>query len=140
LVLSTASAWGSVPMMRLSTGDEVVLERDRCECGQGILLKVLGRTDNVRKVHGIVVNLDQLDSEIRQRIPEIDEYYLESMFDANSREVVILHARSRLAASELEARLQDLVPFDVKLLIERNLTLPIGSTGKPQRFVDSRMV
>ena len=62
------------------------------------------------------------------------------MFDANSREVVILHARSRLAASELEARLQDLVPFDVKLLIERNLTLPIGSTGKPQRFVDSRMV
>jgi phenylacetate-coenzyme A ligase PaaK-like adenylate-forming protein len=139
LVLSTAAAWGSVPMMRLLTGDEVVLERDRCGCGQGIFFRVLGRTDNVRKVHGLVVNLDQLDDRIRQHIPEIDEYYLEARFDENIREVVIFHASSRFAADELQVKVQDLLPFDVQLLIERDLSLPVGRTGKPQRFVDSRV-
>jgi hypothetical protein len=101
-------------------------------------VKIYGRVDNARKIHGALIDLDAIHTRIREEITEITDYYIQTTLDAGEREIVTVHVESELTLEALQSRLQPIFPITIEVRKESELLLPTSKTGKPQRFVDSR--
>lgn len=66
----------SFPLIRFNTKDLVIKGKERCLCGRtSIKIKeVVGRTDDLRKIRGVLFSPKTVEEVIRHEFPEIAEY------------------------------------------------------------------
>lgn len=137
LVLSSVLAWPNCPMIRLLTGDHVILNKTPCGCGEiRPSLQVLGRVNNVRKIKGFKVSLSRLHRTLMDL--SIIDYYIELSTTPDGLERVVLVVQGYITGEEVRLAISPIIPVEVEIQVQDEIALPLGPTGKPIRFIDNR--
>ncbi len=76
IVVVTPLGRRSFPLIRFNTKDLVIKGKDCCSCGRSSLKikEVLGRTDDLRKIRGVLFSPMTVEEALRQEFPEVVEY------------------------------------------------------------------
>lgn len=66
----------SFPLIRFNTKDLVIKGGDSCSCGRTSrkIKEVVGRTDDLRKIRGVLFSPKMVEETVRQDFPEVVEY------------------------------------------------------------------
>ena len=66
----------SFPLIRFNTKDLVIKGKDACSCGRTSrkIKEVVGRTDDLRKIRGVLFSPKTVEEAIRHEFPEVVEY------------------------------------------------------------------
>lgn len=76
VVVVTPLGRRSFPLIRFNTKDLVIKGKDFCSCGRTSMKikEVVGRTDDLRKIRGVLFSPKTVEEAIRQEFPEVAEY------------------------------------------------------------------
>ncbi len=76
VVVVTPLGRRSFPLIRFNTKDLVIKGKDFCSCGRTSMKikEVVGRTDDLRKIRGVLFSPKTVEEAIRQEFPEVVEY------------------------------------------------------------------
>jgi phenylacetate-CoA ligase len=66
----------SFPLIRFNTKDLVIKGKETCSCGRASrkIKEVVGRTDDLRKIRGVLFSPKTVEEAIRKEFPEVIEY------------------------------------------------------------------
>ena len=137
----------SFPLVRFDTKDLVRKGREGCACGRTSMMidEVVGRTDDLRKIRGVLFTPVSVEEVVRAEFPEIAEYEIvvsrDGIMDRITLKVEPKEEMGALAMKDMVSRLARLVK------IKTNLTFivePVAPGGLPRyslkakRFRDLR--
>ena len=141
-----------LPLLRYALGDVSFIIEGRCKCGRTAprLGPILGRTDDMMKIKGVIVYPSGIE-DIILSVKEVSSYYIEVDKDKNFMDQVRVYAAPKRELSKDEKeRLSEEINYAIKskLQISAKVTLrspqeiqekvmPKGST-KPKKFWDLR--
>lgn len=137
----------SFPLIRFDTKDLVRKGKDGCGCGRTsqMIEQVVGRTDDLRKIRGVLFTPVSVEEVLRAEFPEITEYQIvvrrEGIMDQISLQVEPKEEMGELALKDIVGRLSQ------RLKIKTNLTFFVETVApgglprfslKAKRFRDLR--
>ena len=137
----------SFPLIRFNTKDLVVKGKEICSCGRTSkkIQEVVGRTDDLRKIRGVLFSPKTVEELVREKFPEIVEYEI-VVERRGLMDVIMLRAEveTHLPIDSIEqtrVRLQEMLKIKTNLsfhvIIEPPGSLP-RYTLKAKRFKDLR--
>ncbi|MCJ7640934.1 MAG: AMP-binding protein, partial [Desulfobacterales bacterium] len=137
----------SFPLIRFNTKDLVIKGKDTCSCGRTSkkIREVVGRTDDLRKIRGVLFSPKTVEELVRQDFQEIAEYEI-VVERRGLMDVIMLRAEveTHLPIDSIEqtrVRLQEMLKIKTTLsfhvIIEPPGSLP-RYTLKAKRFKDLR--
>jgi phenylacetate-CoA ligase len=137
----------SFPLIRFNTKDLVIKGKDSCLCGRTSrkIQEVVGRTDDLRKIRGVLFSPKTVEEVIRREFPEVVEYEIVVERKGIMDEITI---RTELAPDfggkeidQVKARLRENLKVKTNLSFHVQMEPP-GSlpryTLKAKRFKDKR--
>jgi len=137
----------SFPLVRFNTKDVVRRGPDRCPCGRNSMMisEVVGRTDHLRKIRGVLFTPVSVEDLVMREFPEISEYEIvvakKGAMDEITLRVELSDKPGADALTEFSAKLSE------RLKIKTNLRFQIAFvsrgelpryTLKSKRFKDLR--
>jgi len=137
----------SFPLIRFNTKDLVVKGKDSCLCGRTWkkIKEVVGRTDDLRKIRGVLFSPKAVEELIRQEFQEIVEYEIvverKGMMDEITFRTEMAPDLGAKEVEQIKSRLQE------RLKVKTNLTFHVKVEGlgvlprytlKAKRFKDMR--
>ena len=137
----------SFPLIRFNTKDLVIKGKDICSCGRTSkkIREVVGRTDDLRKIRGVLFSPKTVEELVRQDFREVAEYEI-VVERRGLMDVIMLRAEveTHLSIASIEqtrVRLQEMLKIKTNLsfhvIIEPPGSLP-RYTLKAKRFKDLR--
>lgn len=137
----------SFPLIRFNTKDLVVKGKETCSCGRTSkkIKEVVGRTDDLRKIRGVLFSPKTVEEVIRHEFPEVVEYEIVVERKGIMDEITL---RTELApnlgakdADQVKARLRENLKVKTNLSFHVQME-PSGSLPrymlKAKRFKDMR--
>ena len=137
----------SFPLIRFNTKDLVIKGKETCLCGRTSrkIKEVVGRTDDLRKIRGVLFSPKTVEEAIRQEFPEVVEFEIvverKGIMDEISIRTEVAPGLSEKEIDHVKARLRENLKVKTNLSFHVQMEPP-GSlpryTLKAKRFKDMR--
>ena len=139
----------SFPLIRFNTKDLVIKGKETCLCGRTSrkIKEVVGRTDDLRKIRGVLFSPKTVEEAIRQEFPEVVEFEIvverKGIMDEITIRTEVAPDLSEKEIGHVKARLRENLKVKTNLSFHVQMEPP-GSlpryTLKAKRFKDMREV
>jgi phenylacetate-CoA ligase len=139
----------SFPLIRFNTKDLVIKGKETCLCGRTSrkIKEVVGRTDDLRKIRGVLFSPKTVEEAIRQEFPEVVEFEIvverKGIMDEITIRTEVAPDLSEKEIDHVKARLRENLKVKTNLSFHVQMEPP-GSlpryTLKAKRFKDMREV
>jgi phenylacetate-CoA ligase len=137
----------SFPLIRFNTKDLVIKGKDGCPCGRTTrkIQEVVGRTDDLRKIRGVLFSPKTVEEAIRHEFPEVVEYEIvverKGIMDEITIRTELTPEAGGKEVDQLKARLRENLKVKTNLSFHVQIEPP-GSLPrymlKATRFKDKR--
>jgi phenylacetate-CoA ligase len=139
----------SFPLIRFNTKDLVIKGRETCLCGRTSrkIKEVVGRTDDLRKIRGVLFSPKTVEEAVRHEFPEVVEFEIlverKGIMDEITIRTEVTPGLSGQEIDKLRARLRENLKVKTNLSFHVQMEPP-GSlpryTLKARRFKDMREI
>jgi phenylacetate-CoA ligase len=139
----------SFPLIRFNTKDLVIKGRETCLCGRTSrkIKEVVGRTDDLRKIRGVLFSPKTVEEAVRHEFPEVVEFEIlverKGIMDEITIRTEVTPGLSGQEIAKLRARLRENLKVKTNLSFHVQMEPP-GSlpryTLKAKRFKDMREI
>jgi len=127
----------SFPLIRFNTKDLVIKGKDGCPCGRttGKIQEVVGRTDDLRKIRGVLFSPKTVEEAIRHEFPEVVEYEIvverKGIMDEITIRAELTPDAGGKEVDQLKARLRE----NLKVKTNLSFHVQIESPGSLPRYM-----
>jgi len=147
VVVVTPLGRRSFPLIRFNTKDLVIKGSEACSCGRTTrkIKEVVGRTDDLRKIRGVLFSPKTVEEVIRRDFPEVVEYEMmverKGIMDEITLKAELTPNLGKEEGEKIKARLKESMKVKTNLSFHVKIELP-GSLPrymlKATRFKDMR--
>jgi phenylacetate-CoA ligase len=127
----------SFPLIRFNTKDLVIKGKDGCPCGRTTrkIQEVVGRTDDLRKIRGVLFSPKTVEEAIRHEFPEVVEYEIvverKGIMDEITIRAELTPDAGGKEVDQLKARLRE----NLKVKTNLSFHVQIESPGSLPRYM-----
>jgi phenylacetate-CoA ligase len=127
----------SFPLIRFNTKDLVIKGKDGCPCGRTTrkIQEVVGRTDDLRKIRGVLFSPKTVEEAIRHEFPEVVEYEIvverKGIMDEITIRTELTPEAGGKEVDQLKARLRE----NLKVKTNLSFHVQIESPGSLPRYM-----